>query len=371
MKILFLAKRHYMSRDLLLDRYGRFYELPVALAGRGAGVRVSCLSYYNDGETNVLQMEDGGVAWRSCYAGLNLPLGIYRYYRSLYHSMERERPDVIVGASDSLHIILAAKLARRFRIPWCADLYDNFESYGQMLLPGLRRAYRGAVGAADAVTVVSGALRGHVLETCHPRGRVEVIENAVPQGLFHPMDRRRARRELGLPENGRLMGTAGSLYRSRGLADLYRAFRRLSEHLDDVYLVLAGRVGARLPVPAHDRVLYLGDLPYERTPVLYNALDVGVICNRDDPFGRYCFPQKLYEMAACGIPIVAAAVGAVAELFRDCPASLYTPGDDAGLAGAVLGQLRDGRRAGFPVPTWFGQGQKLLGILKAMAREGG
>lgn len=371
MRILFLAKRHYMSRDLLRDRYGRFYELPVTLAGQGAEVLVSCLSYYNDGEANDLQMEDEGVSWRSFYTGHNLPLGLYRYYRSLCRYLAQARPDVIVGASDSIHVILAAKLAAEFHLPWCADLYDNFESYGQMLLPGLRRAYRVAVGAADAVTVVSEPLKSHVDETCRPRGRVEVIENAVPQGMFHPMDRHRARKQLGLPETSRLVGTAGSLYRKRGLADLYRAFRQLSERSDDVYLILAGRLDTRLTIPAHDRILYLGDLAYERTPLLYNALDVGVICNRDDPFGRYCFPQKLYEMTACRIPIVAAAVGASAELLRDCPVCLYDPGDCAGLAAAVLGQLRDRRRPDLPVPTWTGQGERLLRILEEVAGGAG
>ncbi|MEJ2760300.1 MAG: glycosyltransferase family 4 protein [Gammaproteobacteria bacterium] len=363
MKIFFLTKRHYMSRDLLKDRYGRFYELPATLADCGAEVLVSCLSYYNDHDSNDLRMNERGVAWRSFYAGRNLPLGIYSYYRSLCRSVAEVRPDVIIGASDSIHMIIAAKLADRFDLPWCADLYDNFESYGQMRMPGLKRAYRSAVGAADAVTVVSGPLRRYVAGTCNPSGRLEILENAVPEGMFLPMDKHLARRELGLPETGRLIGTAGSLYRKRGLADLYRAFRQLSERRDDVYLILAGRLDTPLTVPAHDRILYLGDLTYERTPLLYNALDVGVICNRNDPFGRYCFPQKLYEMAACQIPIIAAAVGASAELLRDYGECLYHPGDSADLQRAVTAQLDAGTCPDVYVPDWPGQGIRLLRLL--------
>ena len=259
MKILFLTKRHYMAKDLLKDRYGRFYELPIALAESGFDVLVTCLSYYDDGDSNGLQRQEGGVKWQSYYIGRNPLSGIVRYYRVLCRLIAQIKPDVIVGASDSIHVIIADKLARKFNLPCCMDLYDNFESYGQMKLPGLERFYR-----------------------------VEVLGNAVPEGLFFPSDKTRARKELGLPETGRMLGTAGSLHRNRDMESLYRAFMQLAGRHDDLYLVLAGSVDKELPVPMHDRVIYLGNLGYDRVPGLYNALDLGVICNRDDRFRRNC-----------------------------------------------------------------------------------
>ena len=168
MKILFLSKRHYMARDLLLDRYGRFYQLPVALAQAGATVSVSCLSYYDDGDSNDLHRLEHGVDWRSTYSGRFPPLGMARYYRQLCRQVERLAPQVIVGASDSIHAILAAKLARRYKLPCCVDLYDNFESYGQMRLPGLKSAFRNALRGVQGISVVSGPLRDYVAATIRP-----------------------------------------------------------------------------------------------------------------------------------------------------------------------------------------------------------
>jgi hypothetical protein len=39
-------------------------------------------------------------------------------------------------------------------------------------------------------------------------------------------------------------------------------------------------------------------LPFEKVPLLLNALDVGVICNTAKNFDRYCFPQKAREVMA-------------------------------------------------------------------------
>jgi hypothetical protein len=45
MKILVLNKRQYMGKDLLDDRFGRFWELPLELARLGHEVRGLALSY--------------------------------------------------------------------------------------------------------------------------------------------------------------------------------------------------------------------------------------------------------------------------------------------------------------------------------------
>jgi len=366
MRILFLTKRHYMGKDLLRDRYGRFRELPLALAAQGAQVTVSCLDYYRAND-NPLHWREDAIDWHSAWLGRNPVAGMYRYYRQLRALVRDSRAQVLVGASDSFHVILAARLAAAANLPWCADLYDNFESYGQMRLPGLRPAFRSALRTADAITVVSTPLREYVRRTCRPGGRIEVLENAVPAGMFVPADQTAARHELGLPPRARLIGTAGSLFGNRDTATLYAAFLELARRNEDLYLVLAGRTARRLPPPRHERVIHLGNLPYTRIPRLYAALDVGLVCCRDDAFGRYCFPQKLYEMIACRLPPVAAAVGAAAELLREYPDCLYRPGDSPDLQRAVSAQLAAGTVPDVPVPDWPGQGVRLLRLLREIA----
>jgi hypothetical protein len=73
---------------------------------------------------------------------------------------------------------------------------------------------------------------------------------------------------------------------------------------------------------------------------------------RDTPYGRYSFPQKAYEMAACGIPLAVARVGAMATLFRDWPQALYEADDAASLADSVAKQLVRPQIAELAIPDW-------------------
>ena len=47
MRIAFLCKRRYMSKDVILDRYARLYEIPRQLALLGHEVLGLCMSYQN------------------------------------------------------------------------------------------------------------------------------------------------------------------------------------------------------------------------------------------------------------------------------------------------------------------------------------
>jgi hypothetical protein len=77
-------------------------------------------------------------------------------------------------------------------------------------------------------------------------------------------------------------------------------------------------------------------------PAMLQALDVGVVCNRDSAFGRYCYPQKAVEMIGCALPICMAKVGVARELMGECRPGLYRPGDAADLARAIAWQLERG-----------------------------
>ena len=178
------------------------------------------------------------------------------------------------------------------------------------------------------------------------------MPSTVDKSVFQPRDRMNCRRALGLPEDARLVGTAGGLHRDKGVDALYMAWPLISAEHPDAHLVLAGPFDAGFPPPADPRVHYLGQLPHARTAELFNALDIGVIYLRDTPFGRYCFPQKAYEMLACGLPIASARIGVMPHLLATAPSGLYTPDDPTDLARAVLNLLDHPEVARVPINDW-------------------
>ena len=74
-RILFLAKRHYMGKDVLADRYGRLFHLPQELARRGHAVRCVLSDYRGRGAIET-RHDDDGCSWSS--VPLRRPLALYR-----------------------------------------------------------------------------------------------------------------------------------------------------------------------------------------------------------------------------------------------------------------------------------------------------
>ena len=104
-------------------------------------------------------------------------------------------------------------------------------------------------------------------------------------------------------------------------------------------------------------------MPYEKVPVFFNALDVAVVCSRDNEFGKYCFPQKAREIMACRIPVVAADVGSMTQLLTGHPGWLYDPEDAVSLAKAISGRLSDQRTDYGDIPDWSDLGAQLEMII--------
>lgn len=365
MRILVLCKRQYTGKDLLDDRYGRLFELPAGLAARGHDVRGIAVSYARRSEGE-FGGDGAGVRWWSANALPGGPIGFLHAYKA---ATQRWRPDVIWASSDAVHAILARYVARRERVPYVFDLYDNYESFGLTRVPGLRRGLRSACRAAAGLTVVTQALRDHVRKEYRELGPSTVIGNGVDPSHFYPRHRDGARQQLRLPLAAKLIGTAGSITQDRGIDDLFRAFAALAEQDENVWLAYAGPRDSTPRQYRLDRVVDLGSLPHRQIPEFLSALDVAVVCNRDSAFGRFCYPMKLEEALACGTPVVAAGVGDVVARLSHDVSRLYSPGNHIELAAKLAATLSAGReRQAVPTSTWTGLAATLdLALADAVA----
>jgi glycosyltransferase involved in cell wall biosynthesis len=345
MRIAYLCKRRYMGKDVILDRYARLYEIPRQLARLGHDVEAFCLAY--TGKLHALDTAHdaapGSLHWHSRSWGRLVAPAIAGYPRHLLRQLRAFDPDLVIAASDIPHVVLGAWLARKLERPFVADLYDNFEGFGQARIPGMVGALRKAVRNADLALTTSEPLRELVLDGYRARGEVIAMPSTIDKTVFHPRDRDACRSALGLPLGVPLVGTAGGLHRDKGIETLYSAWQQLSGSRPDVHLVLAGPHEPGLLPPTGERVHYLGPLPHDRVAELFCALDVGTICIPDTTFGRYSFPQKAYEMLASALPVVAADVGAMGSLFASCREQCLYPAGNAGVLAARLQSQLDAR----------------------------
>jgi glycosyltransferase involved in cell wall biosynthesis len=176
-----------------------------------------------------------------------------------------------------------------------------------------------------------------------PRGNITVIPSGVNIERFAssgPAAERRLHQHRII--------TVGRLVPRKGFADLIRALRTLPE----TELVVAGgppeaelgadpearrlrRLAQRAGVA--DRVRLLGSVPREDMPAWYRSADVLACAPWYEPFGL-----TPLEAMACGVPVVAYAVGGLAESVIDgVTGSLVRPRDVDQLAAAVRGLLKD------------------------------
>ena len=370
MKILVLTKRQYMGKDLLDDRFGRFRELPLELARLGHQVRGVCLSYRRRAEEQVVDGADDGVGqvqWRSVNLFRGLSPGLLRYLRQCREIIAGFQPDIIWAGSDAFHAIFGHRLAQAARCKLVVDLYDNFEAFTATKIPGVLTRFRRAVRSADGVTCFSQRLADYVATTyplTHPHA---VILNGVRQDLFYPRDRGECRRQLNLPDDAKIIGTAGALDGSRGIEALFDAYATLAAEEPQLHLALAGPRPAKQCIPSGPRIHDFHELAHEKVPQLINALDLAVICYRQSAQGEYSFPQKAYEIIASGVPLVAAAVGSMNELLRDHPDCLYDPADANDLARAIRRQLT--RKVVVPIaaPSWRDSAAELARLFIALS----
>jgi hypothetical protein len=222
------------------------------------------------------------------------------WVRSAVHALpEGFRPDVVWTTFGKLEsVVVARRLARRFRTPWVLDLKDKWD----LFIPvGLRRLLAHRNRGWSAVTVNSAvnleqAARWH-------RGRAEVIYSGVDDAFLT---------ETALPADRRcfVVNLVGSLYFPERVDEFLLGLRLWSETLDpstraavelryvggdaDMLSAAVARSGLHVAVRAE------GYLPSAR---------LAAVCRRAAVNAYVAFPgsfhHKLLELLACDRPLVA------------------------------------------------------------------
>jgi len=236
LKIIFICKRYYTGKDVIRHRFGRLYEIPTQLARLGHQVTVLCLDYCNDDphESFTKICGTGSTRW------LVAPFRSFFKLKSIetLKNIKTLKSDLVIGSYDIPYLWLARKVARRMKVPYASDIYDNYEIFGQARTPGFRQILRFCIKNASIIITVNAVLKYKVLSDYTPQGLIVVMNNGVLRSSFFVGDKVAAKMELGLLTSMKLIGTAGHLSRMKGLNTVYKAWDQI-EKMDDVCLVLA------------------------------------------------------------------------------------------------------------------------------------
>lgn len=195
------------------------------------------------------------------------------------------------------------------------------------------------VGCADAV-VASCTVEAEQLIQLYGAepARIAIVPPGVDHAIFGPGDQAQARRAVGLPAGAPVILFAGRIQPLKGLTVAVEALALLRQEpglADAILVVLGGPSGPHGQEEMH-RMWGLVDahglngsvrvLPPQRHEMLstfYRAVDACVVPSHSESFGLVAL-----EAAACGVPVVASAVGGLTTLVDDGSTGFLVEGRD-------------------------------------------
>ena len=187
------------------------------------------------------------------------------------------------------------------------------------------------------ITTVSAALRRQAEQSQILAGKpISVIHNGIDVDVFCPGNRRKARQELGLPEEGLFLLLAGQTIEGINQGIAQQAAAALNKLQDPKFTALlvgrsASKVAATLTMPF--RVL-----PFQETPEAmarcYRAADLTLVSSEVETFGRIAA-----ESQSCGTPVISSDAGGLPEVVGHGIGGLVVPNRSAEGFEAALRQL--------------------------------
>lgn len=233
----------------------------------------------------------------------------------------------VVHANYWLSGVAAHRIKHELDIPFVSTFHTlaRVKAEGGDPEPGWRdRAEAELVNCADAICVScveeEQQFRRHYGD---PQGQIEIVAPGVEHALFGPGDQRGARAAIGVPHDISMLLFVGRIQPLKGPDVAIRALHALDRA--DARLVIVGGAsgsdGDGEVERAHqlvdelglrDQVHFVPPQPHHILSSYYRAADVVVVPSRSESFGLVAL-----EAAACGVPVVASAVGGLQSLVDD------------------------------------------------------
>jgi len=261
------------------------------------------------------------------------------------------------GGADVIHGnywlsgVAGHRLKHRFDVPLVSTFHTlaRVKAEGGDLEPDWReRAEAEVIGCSDAICVSCPEEERQFRRLYgDPHGVIETVPPAVEHAFFAPGNRGGARRAVGLPADRPIVLYVGRIQPLKGPDLAVRALAAMPRN--DAMLVIVGgasgsdglaeevatrALAAELGVA--DRVVFVEPKPHHLLSSYYRAADVVIVPSRSESFGLVAL-----EAAACGIPVVASAVGGLLNVVHDGVTGVLVEGRQPERFARALSQVID------------------------------
>ena len=384
MKIVYLC--HYFVPEIGAPS-ARLYEMSRAWVERGHTVTV--VTGFPNHPTGVIPPEYLGKLWATetldgirvlrnwLYATPNEGLVRKTFghltfmVTSVLFGLPRLGPaEVIIASSPTLLAVFSAYVISRIRrIPlifevrdlWPAVFVDLGVIRNRLVIRLLESVEMFLYGRAARVVTVTDSFTETLVKRGLPAERVVKISNGADLEFFRPPPKdgdgwRRAEGHYPTILQSPFVSQSfmvlylGAHGISHGLGSILRAAERLRDR-PDIAFVFVGEGAEKKDLLALKEQLglsnayFLPGQPKAQVLDFYRAADVGLVPLRDVPLFSGFVPSKMFELMACGVPILGAVRGEPARILQQSGAALLVPPEDpTALADAILALQADPER---------------------------
>ncbi|MDH3591045.1 MAG: glycosyltransferase [Planctomycetota bacterium] len=292
--------------------------------------------------------------------------------KAVLEEVEDFRPDVLDAHYLYPDACAVSRVAAEASVPYvCSARGSDVKVLSKIpaLAPRVRRALYGAARVIAVSNDLLASMRGMDLFN----GAVEVIPNGIDPARFFPRAKAEARRELGLPAEGKVVVCVGHIAPVHGQHLIVEAMARPDAPSDvHAYLVGGGpdfdrTVAAVKKRGLENRITMTGPVPHEKIPLWFNAADGSL-----HPGASAGSPNAVLESLACGTPCLVTDLPEFREVVHSDAQGIAVARTQQAIARAIailVDRAPAGRDLTDPPRTWDDVGREVLHVLRAAVQS--
>lgn len=264
-------------------------------------------------------------------------------FSSVLISMRKiKKPDVIITSSPTFFSIFSgywyslkkkAPFILEIRDLWPAAIIELGVMKKGVITNILEKIELFFYKKSKRLIMVTKAFKDNVVNRGIDGNKVYVITNGVNQELFYPRKKNESLIEEYELKNKFVISYVGAHGISQNLSTILKVAKDLSEDNAIQFLFIgegAEKTQLRKIASEHhiNNVRFINSQPKEMIPEFYSISDVCVIPLKNIELFKTFIPSKMFEIMACGIPIVASLEGEAANILNESKAAIVVQPDN-------------------------------------------